>query len=165
MDYLVEFLDTGARVIKDPHLVDKKRHLPNVLLNPKISHLRGISPSFWMRDGEGISVKDFNESKKQVLDSIEDFHSFATEKDLPFSSSSKFFTKISEIDAKHDEKIMNLHTKIMFHHDDIYTKLRELKLESQMKHHLLEAQARTTKKIGMILFLSCALAILLLNVL
>jgi hypothetical protein len=163
MDYLVEFIDSGARVIKDPNLVEKKRNLPNVLVNPKISHLRGISPSFWIKDGEGISVKDFNESKKLVMDSIEEFHSFETPKDQPFSSSSKFFIKISEIDAKHDEQTKLLHTKILFHHDDIYSKLRELKLDLDMKHHLLEAQARTTKKNGILLYLSCIVAMILLK--
>ncbi len=46
MDYLVEFLDIGARVIKDPVMIESKMGQDNVLLNPEIRPLTGISPSY-----------------------------------------------------------------------------------------------------------------------
>lgn len=57
MDFLVEFLEKGgAWVIKDPTLIAAKKDSPDVLLNPVISHLRGVSPSFWKRVGDTIEM-------------------------------------------------------------------------------------------------------------
>jgi hypothetical protein len=164
MDYLVEFVESGgARIIKDPLLIDRKKDSPNVLLNPDIRHLRGVSPSFWIKEGDSIVARSSEETQKMVLESIDEVHPFATAVDAPFSQSSKFIAKIEEIDARQDEQIKNLSTKIMFHHDDMYSKLRELKLELDMKDHLHEAQIKSMKKIGAVLYFSCILAMLLLK--
>lgn len=163
MDFLVEFLETGARIIKDPLLIERKKDLPNVLLNPTISHLKGISPSFWIKNGNVIEHHSAEVSRQMVMESLDEDHPFSTPADAPFARSSQFLAKVQEIDAKQDEQIKNLQTKIMFHHDDMYSKLRELKLDLDMKHTLLEAQARSMKKIGVLLYLSCILAIGLLK--
>lgn len=164
MDYLVEFLESGgARIIKDPLLIERKKDSSNVLLNPDIRHLRGISPSFWIKEGETIVAHSAEMTQKMVLESLDEVHPFAAPGDAPFSQSGQFIAKIEEIDARQDEQIKNLSTKIMFHHDDIYSKLRELKLELDMKDHLHAAQIKSMKKLGAILYFSCILAILLLK--
>ena len=65
MDFLVEFLDIGAKLIKDPKTIEEKKGQSNVLLNPDIKHLKGISPSFWVKDGDKIGYQ--NSSKSQEI--------------------------------------------------------------------------------------------------
>ena len=108
MDYLVEFLESGARIIKDPLLIEKKKDLPNVMLNPDVSHLKGVSPSFWVKEGDTIGTLHPQESLKMVMDSLEEKHSFDGPSDAPLSSTSKFVTKLEEIDAKREQDMHNL---------------------------------------------------------
>ena len=109
MDYLVEFLESGgARIIKDPLLVEKKKDLPNVLLSPDISHLRGVSPSFWVKEGDTIGTKRPDETLKEVVQSLSEVHPFSTPEDAPFSSDSKFIKKLEEIDAKREKDLHNV---------------------------------------------------------
>lgn len=109
MDYLVEFLESGgARIIKDPLLVSKKKHLPNVLLSPDISHLKGVSPSFWIKDGESIGTHTPEMMRSIVNESLSDDHPFSTSQEAPFSGDSKFIKKIEEIDAKREQDMHNL---------------------------------------------------------
>lgn len=67
MDFLVEFLDVGAKIIKDPTIIEAKKNNDNVILNPDISHLIGISPSFWVKDGDKVGHMGINESKEAVF--------------------------------------------------------------------------------------------------
>jgi hypothetical protein len=54
-DILVEFNNNvGARIHRDPAIIQLKKHQDNVLLNPDIEHLKGISPSFWKKEGNNI---------------------------------------------------------------------------------------------------------------
>jgi len=109
MDFLVEFLESGgARIIKDPLLIDKKKHLPNVLLSPDISHLVGVSPSFWVREGDTIGTKHPQENLKQVLKDLSEVHSYSTKEDAPFSVDSKFIEKVNEVDARREKDIHNV---------------------------------------------------------
>jgi hypothetical protein len=54
-DYLVEFTDNGARIIKDPDSIEKKKNNENVLLNPVIPNK--VSPSKWVKNGDKIGFK------------------------------------------------------------------------------------------------------------
>lgn len=109
MDFLVEFLETGgARIIKDPLLIEKKKGLPNVLLSPDISHLKGVSPSFWVREGNTIGTHTPEIMRSIVLDSLTEEHPFSSPQDAPFSSESKFILKIEEIDAKREQDMHNI---------------------------------------------------------
>ena len=56
MRYLVEFEQHGARIIKDPIEMESKKGLDNVLLDPDLTHLRGVSPSFWIKRGNEITI-------------------------------------------------------------------------------------------------------------
>lgn len=109
MDFIVEFLESGgARIIKDPLLISKKKHLPNVLLNPDIAHLKGVSPSFWVREGDTIGSHTPEMIRSIVHESLTEEHSFATAQDAPFSSDSKFILKLEEIDAKREQDMHNI---------------------------------------------------------
>lgn len=123
MDYLVEFLEQGgARIIKDPMLIDRKKELPNVLLNPDVRHLRGVSPSFWVRKGDEIVAEDVSVIQSKVKS--DEVHSYSTPKDAPFSQTSKFIAKIEEIDAKQDEQIKSLGLQMSLYRRDISIKIR-----------------------------------------
>lgn len=66
MEYLVEFLVSGARIIKDPDIIAKKKNEPNTLLNPDLKHLRGVSPSFWVKKGDMIETLTTGEAVAAV---------------------------------------------------------------------------------------------------
>ena len=46
-DILVEFHDYGAIIYKDPATIEIKKDLPNCFLNPDLSKVYGVSPSYW----------------------------------------------------------------------------------------------------------------------
>ena len=102
MDYLVEFLDIGARVIKDPSLIEAKKGQANVSLNPEIAHLKGVSPSFWVRDGETITHMGLEESKEMIFGANSFTHSFhdMVLRDPPIPAQSKLETMVLEIQSK-----------------------------------------------------------------
>jgi len=126
MDFLVEFLESGARIIKDPLLISKKKHLPNVLLSPDISHLKGVSPSFWVREGDTIGTHTPQEIKKKVFESLNEDHSFSSSTDAPFSSDSKFIVKLKEIDAKRENDLHNLMKAMTYDRKLLTTKIDEI---------------------------------------
>lgn len=63
-EILIEFTNSGARIIRDPNIISIKKQQDNVLLNPDTSHLSGISPSFWKKDGKAIVSMDRDELTK-----------------------------------------------------------------------------------------------------
>ena len=144
MDYLVEFLDQGgARIIKDPLLIERKKDSTNVLINPDIRHLRGVSPSFWIRESDDtISFHSFEIAKKMVIDSLEDRHPFETPKDAPFSDSSKFITKIREIDAKQEDRVVSLSESIQLTREDLLSKIYAISAEIASNKDLSAEQIR-----------------------
>jgi hypothetical protein len=126
MDYLVEFLESGARIIKDPLLVQKKKDLPNVIMNPDLSHLKGVSPSFWVKEGDTIGTLHPNESMKQIIDSLSEVHPYSTPQDAPFSADSKFIKKLEEIDAKRETDMHNVLRAMSHDKKDMIGNLWEL---------------------------------------
>jgi hypothetical protein len=135
MDFLVEFLESGgARIIKDALLVEKKKNFPNVLLNPDISHLKGISPSFWIKDGSVIDSHPPDVIEKQVRKSLSDYHPFSTQQEVEFSPDSKFISKIDEINSKREQDIHNLLKSFSGLKREIDCKIEEL--EDKLKVNL-----------------------------
>lgn len=107
MDFLVEFSESGgARVIKDPVLVEKKRDQANVLVNPDLSHLKGISPSFWIRNNDQIEAISPELAHKMVFESEDEKGSLTPQKLVSFEAKLKEVK--TEIDAKRDEDMHNL---------------------------------------------------------
>jgi hypothetical protein len=134
MDFLVEFLESGgARIIKDPLLVEKKKDLPNVLLSPDISHLRGISPSFWIREENTIGSKRPDESLKEIVKSLSEVHPFSSPQDAPFSSDSKFIEKLEEFDAKREKDLHNVLRAITHDKKELLAEISDL----DGKYHLI----------------------------
>lgn len=124
MDYLVEFFDIGARVIKDPSLIEAKKGQGNVLLNPDISHLRGISPSFWVRDGDKIGHIGIEESKEAVFSGKAFAPSFdAVVMPEPITLNliklekmvHEYDAQIKDIDARRISSTRGLHDKLSEH--------------------------------------------------
>lgn len=163
MDYLVEFLEVGARVIKDPLLIEKKKDLPNVLLNPDLSHLRGVSPSFWVKDGAVVGSLTPEQSRKIVMESLDDGHSYDTIADAPFSKDSKIMAKIEQIDAQQDAKIKKIEFKIVDLVDELYSKIGDLQLDLELQEKLHAEQIKSLRKSVMGVGFLCTLALLLLK--
>lgn len=137
MDYLVEFLDIGARIIKDPSLIEAKKGQENVLLNPDISHLKGVSPSFWVKDGETITHMGLEESKEMIF-GTNSFHDMVL-REPPIPAQSKLETmvldiqaKIQDIDARRLSSMVGLHDKMSEHMDTTVKSLADFdeKLEA-----------------------------------
>ena len=61
-NYLVEFTESGARIHKDPSVIETKKHQDNVLLNPKLPV--GVSPAFWKKQENEIVVINVKEVKQ-----------------------------------------------------------------------------------------------------
>lgn len=126
MDFLVEFLDIGARLIKDPKMIEEKKGQDNVLLNPDIGHLKGISPSFWVKDGNSIAHQDSAKSKEIAFNMSftrkeVDATVFVPEQisqnmirleKLIEDKSEKVDEQFNKIDAQHIEDIKTLHDKM-----------------------------------------------------
>jgi hypothetical protein len=141
MDYLVEFLEVGARVIKDPSLIEAKLNQDNVLLNPEIKHLAGISPSFWVREGDTISHIGLEASKEAVF-SGKAFASFSDSIVMPEpialnivkleSMVKSYDAQIKDIDAKRISSVQGFHDKMSGHMDATVKSLAEFdeKLEA-----------------------------------
>lgn len=54
---LVEFGEYGARIYKDPEIIEQKKHLPNCFINPDTTAVLGISPIYWQVDSYGKIVR------------------------------------------------------------------------------------------------------------
>ena len=107
MDILVEFTgEVGARIIKDPRVIAQKMNGNNVLLNPDIKHLAGISPSFWVKNGDQIDAISPELAHKMVFESEDEKGSLTPQKLVSFEAKLKEVK--AEIDAKRDEDIHNM---------------------------------------------------------
>lgn len=59
--YIVEFTENGAKIYKDPIIIEQKKNQDNVLLNPELPI--GVSPSFWKKDNDNIAIISFDDAK------------------------------------------------------------------------------------------------------
>lgn len=64
-DILVEFTDYGAVVHKDPAVIELKKDMPDCFLNPDLSAISGISPSYWDYNEAGQIVPASPEERKK----------------------------------------------------------------------------------------------------
>jgi hypothetical protein len=65
-DILVEFTDNKAILHKDPLVISSKKDLPYCFLNPDLSKVSGISPSYWVYNKElGIIPASIEEQKRR----------------------------------------------------------------------------------------------------
>lgn len=141
MDYLVEFSDIGARIIKDPNLIEQKLNQENVLLNPDISHLVGISPSFWVKENDKVGHIGIQESKEAVFSGKAFAPSFDTMMmPEPITLNMiklenmvlKYDDQIKDIDARRISSVQGLTDKMSAHMDSTVKSLAEFdeKLEA-----------------------------------
>jgi hypothetical protein len=47
---VVVFTENNARILINPYNLDQFRAMPNAVIDPDLSHVRGISPHFWKND-------------------------------------------------------------------------------------------------------------------
>lgn len=134
MDFLVEFSEHGARIIKDPSLIESKKSQPNVLINPEISHLAGISPSFWVKDGDKVGHMGINESKEAVFSGKIFAPAFDDKIYIPepiVTNMVKIEKTLLENDAKHTESVQEIYKKIDSCHDVILLIIEDFRDEFQ----------------------------------
>lgn len=65
-DILVEFTEKGAIIHKDPLVISEKKSLPFCFLNPDLSEVNGISPSYWDYTSTGKIVPASSKKVKQI---------------------------------------------------------------------------------------------------
>ncbi len=54
-NYLVIFMEYGARIEKDPAIIEKYKNGSNVLYNPELPH--GVPTEYWIKDKNKIGIK------------------------------------------------------------------------------------------------------------
>lgn len=64
-DILVEFTNHGAVIHKKESVISSKKDLPNCILNPDLSAVSGVSPSYWMLTEFGKIIKCSEEEIKK----------------------------------------------------------------------------------------------------
>lgn len=159
MDYLVEFLEEGARLIKDPVLIEKKKNLPNILLNPNIKHLKGISPSFWYREGDRVRYRSFVESKKLVEESLPIEHSFKTandektpEEELLLGKIESVRDSLNELSNSFDSVQREVHSKLFKVESNVDSKLGEFGLSiDKVKTYVQETSDKQAFSLKMVI--------------
>lgn len=128
MDFLVEFTgEIGARIIKDPNIFQKKKDQDNVLINPDIGHLKGISPSFWVKKEHLIDSVSPEDAYKIVFESENEKGSITPERLISFDK--KFNEIKAEIDAKRDEDIHNVLRALKHQKIEIGVEIADLRQE------------------------------------
>ena len=162
MSFLVEFNPHGARIIKDPVEIEAKKCQDNVLLNPDLSHLRGISPSFWVKKGSCIEIASDLE-RESILDANSE-----RVKEIEQVNAAKFRDRIfTEYKAVMKEDHDALQQKLI---SDLENFKKEFKLYSdscnnEIKEQLSRAKADAEKRalgaVTLAIFLSVAASIVL----
>lgn len=99
-DFLVEFTENGAIVHKDPSIIASKKDLPFCFLNPNLSKISGISPSYWAYNNGEIVPVSAEEKKRR-----DEHH----QEKLPEPSVS-LKTILDEFDNKMVEKLEKVHS-------------------------------------------------------
>jgi D-ribose pyranose/furanose isomerase RbsD len=64
-DLLVEFTDNGAILHKDPAVIEEKKGLPYCFINPDLSNVIKVSPSYWVYNSDGEIVPASPEERKR----------------------------------------------------------------------------------------------------
>lgn len=174
MDYLVEFLESGARIIKDPTLIEKKKGLPNTILNPEIKHLKGISPSFWYQDGDQVAHLPLDATRKNVITPISEGHSFDTDRiKIQEEKAQEIYAKLdkvekaflditSELDAKRHADMHNILKSMAHDRKELMSTIWEIDEKYMIIVKDLEEQLnKKNKKLQVATFLYILAVILL----
>lgn len=128
MDFLVEFTgEVGARIIKDPNIFQKKKDQDNVLINPDIGHLKGISPSFWVRKEHLIDSLSPEDAYKIVFESENEKGVITPERLISFDK--KFNELKMHFDAKRDEDIHNMLKALKHQKTQVDVEIGDLRAE------------------------------------
>lgn len=161
MKYLVEFEQHGARIIKDPQEIEAKKDQDNVLISPDLGHLRGVSPSFWVKKGSCIEIASDLE-RESILDANAE-----RVKEIEQDNAAKFRDQIfTEYKAVMKEDHDALQQKLI---SDLENFKKEFKLYSdscnnEIKEQLSQAKADAKKHAAILyvaVFLSVAASIAL----
>lgn len=64
-DFIVIFSENGAKIVKDPETIKKRKNDNNVLFNPTIP--KSIPPHQWVKDGDEIKVKTEGKDTKYSI--------------------------------------------------------------------------------------------------
>lgn len=70
-NYLVIFMEYGARIEKDPIAIDKYKGNSNVLYNPELPH--GVPPKYWIKEGNKIGIRSDSPYAKVNLKPAHEF--------------------------------------------------------------------------------------------
>jgi hypothetical protein len=153
MDILVEFTgEVGARVIKDPRIIAEKVGKDNVLLNPDMKHLNGISPSFWVKNGDLIEAIDPQQAHKMVFESEAPGAMLTPQKLVSFEEKLKEIK--GEIDAKRDQDMHYLLRALKNQRKDIDEEI--LGLDDKLTVQIMELEKwvkNSQRKIQVLSFL------------
>lgn len=63
-NFIVIFTSEGAKISKDPEVIEKYKDKENILINPKIPD--GEPPHLWIKDGDEIKVSGKDEIKTRT---------------------------------------------------------------------------------------------------
>jgi len=128
MDILVEFtVEVGSRIIKDPRIISLKMGNDNVLFNPDVKHLQGVSPSFWVRNGDQVDAISPELAHKMVFESEDEKGSLTPQKLVSFEAKLKEVK--ADIDAKRDEDIHNLLRALKHQKTQVDVEIGDLRAE------------------------------------
>lgn len=153
MDILVEFTgEVGARIVKDPRIIAEKIGKDNVLLNPDTKHLQGISPSFWVKNGDLIEAISPESAHKMVFEG--EIHSGDYSPGARLSVDAKMQKMRQEIDAKRDEDIHNVLKTLKLHKSELEVEMKDLeaRIDASIAPTLKELKTRQ-RKIELLSFL------------
>ena len=134
---LVEFGEYGARIYKDPKIIEQKMSQDNVLVNPDISHLKGISPSFWVKNGSLIEAITPQEAHKMVFESEVEGGMIAPQKMVSFEEKLREVKK--DFDAQRDRHVHYLLKALKSERKDLDEELKAL--EDKIATQMMESEA------------------------
>ena len=64
---VVLFNKYGARILINPHDIAELRKLPNCIVNPDLSRVRGLPPHMWEQHDQAVLPKDPNMDLKYPI--------------------------------------------------------------------------------------------------
>ena len=128
---LVEFKDNGTvRIHKDEQIIADKKDQLNVLLNPNVSHLVGISPSFWKRVGNAVEKMTEEEimslKSKLILPIINESTLIKQKIEEKADNFQEIYDKMDASFNIHAKRIENIKNEAKTDIDEVYTLIKNL---------------------------------------
>lgn len=141
---LVEFGEYGARIYKDPAIIEQKKDQPNCFINPDTTAVLGISPVYWKIDLYGKIVK----CSEEDMIRRNDHHSTIVTGDTPSVENVNINDLRNEFNETFDGKT-----------ESLLQEINRLKQEiSQSKEHNAEAIERLNKHQNIMIFMQDIMA-------